>query len=110
MSPTITRIARAGDQLARLAAGAATAPIRIGAAVLDSPRIARRDPASAALAQRRHDGWRPREVRLGPRRTSVALERDGETDAVDGTTLAFAAYATRTGVAAGAAVVRDTGR
>lgn len=109
MSPTITRIARAGDQLVRLAAGAATAPLRIGVAVLDSPRIARRDPASAALAQRRNDGWRPREVRLRPRSTSVALERDGETDVVDGATLAFATYATRTGVAAGATVVRDAG-
>lgn len=95
---------RTGVQLARLALGVTTAPVRIGAALIESPQVASRDPASIELDQRRRDGWRLTEVHLARRHTTVHLERDGETDSVEGTTLAFAAYASR--VAAGVASAR----
>lgn len=103
--PAIINIARAATGPARLVANVLTAPVRIGAAVLDSSRVARRDPASNRLAELRHDGWRPSEVRFGARTIEVDLERDGRHETIEGTTLAFAAYAGRVGVAAGAPVV-----
>lgn len=97
-----------GVQLARLAVGVTTAPVRIGAALLDSPQAASRDPASIQLHQRRRDGWRLTEVRLGRRHTTVHLERDGQTDTLEGTTLAFATYAASIAAGVGSApIVRE---
>ena len=101
------RAAAAGS--ARLGS-VATVPLRVLAAVLDSPRVARQDPSSNRVAALRHDGWRVTGVRLGGRTTSVDLERTSERETVEGMSLAFAAYATRVGVAAGAAVVHDPHR
>lgn len=101
------RAAAAGS--ARLGS-VATVPLRVLAAMLDSPRLARQDPSSNGLAALRHDGWQVSEVRLGGRKTSVDVERQGQRETVEGTSLAFAAYATRVGVAAGAAVVHDPHR
>lgn len=82
----------------------ATIPIRATAAILDSPRVARWDPASQRLDELRGQGWRPIEVRLEPRRTEVRLERGDERCTVAGETLAFAAYASLAGAGAGARV------
>lgn len=92
---------------ARFVADVTTAPVRVAAAVLDRPRVARRDPQSNQLAALRADGWRPTEVRLGARATTVELERNGEHTQVEGSSLAFATYAARVGVAAGATVTAD---
>ena len=103
--PPTTTIASSATGSARVVASIVTAPARISAAVLDRPRGASRDPASAALADLRRRGWRPSEVRFGPRRVEVDLERDGRHETVEGTTIAFAAYAGHVAVAAGAPVV-----
>lgn len=92
---------------ARVVAEVATAPVRVAAAVLDSPRVARRDPRSNQLASLRADGWRPIEVGLGVRAATVELERGGQHERVEGATLAFAAYAARVGAATGATVTAD---
>ena len=96
LSSTTTAISDA----AHIVADVATAPVRVVAAVLDSPRAARRDTRSKELAALRGDGWRPIAVWLGVPGVTVELERDGEHVQVDGSSLAFAAYAARVAVAA----------
>lgn len=105
--PTLTTVASVAVGSARMTANLATIPVRLTNAVLDSPRVARRDPASRRLSELRRSGWRPTEVRLAARSTEVELERGDERQTVGGATLAFAAYATRAGVADGASVVRS---
>jgi hypothetical protein len=103
LSSTTTAITGA----ARIVVDVATSPVRVAAAVLDSPSAARRDARSKELASLRADGWRPTAVRLGTRAATVELERSGQHEQVEGATLAFAAYAARVGVAAGATVTSD---
>ena len=93
MNPIVT--------IARNASTVVRAPLRIGAAVLGSAEAARRDPAATRLRTRRRDGWTATEVALGPHRTTVRIERDGEHDEVVGDSLAYASYAARVAAVAG---------
>jgi hypothetical protein len=93
--------------IARTASTVVGAPVRVGAAVLGSAEAARRDPDAARLRTRRQDGWTATEVALGPNRTTVRIERDGERDEVVGESLAYAAYAARVAAAAGVPLRRD---
>lgn len=106
--PTIRHLGRPAARAIRLAGAFATVPIRTTAAVLDSPRTARSDPASQRLDELGGQGWRTIEVRLESRRTEVRLERGDERCTVAGETLAFAAYATLAGARAGALVHHHT--
>ena len=105
--PSLITIAGGAVSSARATADLAALPLRVASAVLASPRAARRDPTSTRLSELRHLGWRPSAVRLMARSTEVDLERDGEHETVVGASLAFAAYATRTGVAARATIVHQ---
>lgn len=87
--------------IARTASTVVAAPLRIGAAALESVEAARRDPAATRLRTRRQDGWTATEVLLAPNRTTVRIERDGDHDEVVGESLAYAAYAARIAAAAG---------
>jgi len=104
VTTTLRRLVRRSGAVLRMVGAVSAVPISITAAVLDSPRAARSDPASQLLDELRRDGWRPIEVRLEPRRTEVRLERGVEGHTVTGETLAFAAYATVAGARAGARV------
>lgn len=105
--PTLSTTTTVLTSAVRVVADVAVAPARMAFAVLDSPRVARRDPRSNELASLRADGWRPTEVRLGARAATVELERNGQRERVEGATLAFAAYAARVGAATGATVTAD---
>jgi hypothetical protein len=100
----VRRLVRPSVGALRLAGAVAAVPISITAAVLDSPRAARSDPASQLLDELRGQGWRPIEVRLERRRTEVRLERGAQQHTMTGETLAFAAYATLAGARADALV------
>ncbi len=100
----VRRLVRPSVGALRLAGAVAAVPIRVTAAVLDSPRVARTDPDSQVLDELRDQGWRPIEVRLERRRTEVWLDRGVQQHTVTGETLAFAAYAAVVGARAGAHV------
>ena len=110
MPPTtlnaLTSVTGAATNSARLVATLAVLPVRLAGAVLDSPRVARHDPASHRLADLRHGGWRTAEVRLAARSAEADVTCGDERQVVEGSTMAFAAYATRAALRDGAPVLR----